>query len=1599
MDPKLKKILRGISLEIRRLLEGHYDDHGKWHAGDLEQRLNQMGLWRDRTAKPIEELRLSPEDKAARRLVDGYLKLREEAGVGREAAVSEFVRESAYTWANRLFALRCMEARGIIDEVILQKDAYGGRSLVHNRFGKKKPQACAGADDGLFAVLFEEFSQRAQELPVVFDPKSPAVVLRPSIAALKQAITLLSGSERARGQDAATDEVFAAPDAFGWAYQYWNADEKDRVFEMVRTLKDTKIQGADIIPATQLYTEPYMVKFLVQNSLGALWMGMHPESKLCEHWEYYVKDADRAPVRHKPVREITFLDPAQGSGHFHLEAFDLFYAMYAEEAALEGRTLAPREICAAILNQNLYGIDIDGRSLQIATAALWMKAKEQATELEAADLTSFHEHLMATNIRLPKGKDHLEFFLHKHPEDAPLRPALELVFRGLEHADELGALLQIDELVDAVFRRLKDEADKTKGTAVQTRLFESTLLQGPLPMSVEDYDKWRRDALNRLQAHFELEAQAAAPVQAFFSESAGKCLAFFDVLSRRYDVVAANPPYMGSNNMGPTLRAYVKDYVKKDAPGASRDLYGAFLVRGMSLCEPGGVMAFVTLESWCFKKAFSKLREKVVTSQTLESIVFLGRHAFTDADPPGLPVMSLVRNYTPSEGHRIWTLRLTTPRDAEDQARIVRDSAAGTIAQVSRTQQIALSQIPKFGFFTWLPEEILLCLRHNKRVGDLAECLAGLQTGDTPRFVRFIWETNRLAGRWMPFVQGGGIIKWCGLERAAVDWRVQGNLIRGYPGSCWRGTQYFKVEGLTYSESARGKLAMRVMRGSGFSQSGSGVFPRLGVNLMGLAAVLSSRLSSYSSRFLRPGRAFPVGYLSLIPVPSDVSALELEAKVAVRLKALLCQNNVLEYSYLTRGEMASSLIDSMKQTQLSEFAIAACLHSVEGMMEQMSFKLFNFSSDTIDAVIGETGKPAGWFPLLSQLDQIPQFPALGEVDAEVVSRSIEPRREKPGDSFGHAEFLGKLRVMFEAGPGVTEDDDGAGQETGIVSEEGEEDGDSESIAAVPIPAETFIEELSQKLEVHPISTYWLLKEGIERGGWRCPPEERRFTEDRFAVLVLRLLGHRWPKQLEANVPLPPWSDQAGVIRLTSGGGATPLVERVRERLTEDFPGGNVAAIEREFEEIVGVPLEQWLSSLFFQRHISQFKKRPIAWQIETDARGQRADGRKKKRGEAVKPVFACLIYYHKLDAGLFPTIRTHYVGILRGGYETELRTLERLPNPTAEQQGRKLQLDQWVEEMKAFDGKLEQVSLTGFGPPALRPALRQYAINDGLLSLTAAWLGRLNETVASGPLTKWLDAAAATKLHPEFPRWMKESLSHLDYFCAVLGPTPPAENTFTTDPASPDIAHLVCRDPKGMVRESIKLACARWWKPLDEAVLEPLRQGIKSVKEEIEKLDAELEMTGLAFQRRNELGERKHELKQKIKKLKGEHDEKSSRVKHLREEIEGWTCPEAETWEPWLSEKPLFDKVASLDGKRQPPQTLAEFITQESAYGPDINDGVRVNIAPVQKAGLLQADVLDSKDADKAIADRAEWRADERRWVREGKLPQPGWWESKKSTT
>lgn len=1332
-----------------------------------------------------------------------------------------------------------------------------------------------------------------------------------------------------------------------------------------------------------------------------------------EHWEYYVKDADRAPVTRKPVCEITFLDPAQGSGHFHLEAFDLFYAMYEEEAARQGSSVTPREIAAAILNHNLFGIDIDGRSVQIATAALWMKAKERAQDLAAADLITFHDHLVATNIRLPKERNHLELFLQKHPEDAPLRPALELVFKGLEHADELGALLQIEELVDALLRRLKEEGDKNKGTSVQTGLFEPTLVQATLPVSVEDYDKWKRDALDRLQTHFEAEAQAADAVQAFFSESAGKGLSFFILLSRRYDVVVANPPYMGSKNLGEDVKKYIEVYFK----AGKRDLYAAFVLQCIKLAAVGGSVAMVTMNKWLHARAYSPLRcgrelsatgsEKgeraslnILFSNRLRSLVDLGSRAFDPENKfhDGVQVALFVLGKAPpEEDSAVAIVDCTAPRDPEGKNRALKSHLAAEA--VARTLQSRFINLPGSPLCYKLSDELLGKISQATRLGLLARIRQGICTTHDPRFVRMFWETA-LGTRWKVFAKGGGHKRWDGLRHFAVDWDYDGRRIKEFitdtPHAIhWSGrmpeSDYYFKEGWCFSRIAFGSLGVRKFRKTDlFGHTNPVILFNSEIahdEVMADVGLLNSSLTTFLLRAITQSNDFHEGYLRRLPwprlEPKLVPFASEVAKAILECAAELTSAHFTEVTFGSLAPHAGSFVDSARHRLLFTLAKEFVVCAGEAVFQRLAYRQWALSASDIELV----ERSMGAVEVPPHSDSLPPESSFLNRIADLQLGQVAPGNSAQS---GERESLAKdyIQGVHETEPTVADEDS--------FSDEAEDD-DKDS-TTLPMPPFGDVDAFSRFAGINFAESYLTLRSAISAGALG----DSRLTAEACNLvtgIALRLLGHRWPKQIEANEALPTWVDLSGIIPLTSGGGEAPLVERVRQRLAAEFTNGNLAALEREFEQIVGLKLEHWLASSFFERHITQFKRRPIVWQIESQVR-IRASGT-RRRGVRPSPRFSCVLYYHKLDVGLLPKLRTHYAGVLRSGYETQLRTLERLPNASAEQQGRKLQLEEWVEELKAFDHTLERVSTDSFGPEPLRPTLRQYAINDTLLNLTAYWLRKLNDVVIAGPLASWEEAGDETALHEELPAWVREAFQHLDYFCAVVGPKPPKQDTFVSDPTTKELAPLVCAEPAATVSRVLSLACDRWWEKFDRIVLVPLKLELKQAREEQKRVKEELNLDEVRhdYARHTQLADRRDELKERIQELSDSLDAKNSLAENLRSDIEGWNCPDAATWESWLVTQPLFDTVASMDGERPAPQTIADFIAQESAYAPDINDGVRVNIAPLQKAGLLHADVLDPKDVDKAIADRAEWRADERRWVREGKLPQPGWWETRNSTT
>jgi hypothetical protein len=538
---------------------------------------------------------------------------------------------------------------------------------------------------------------------------------------------------------------------------------------------------------------------------------------------------------------------------------------------------------------------------------------------------------------------------------------------------------------------------------------------------------------------------------------------------------------------------------------------------------------------------------------------------------------------------------------------------------------------------------------------------------------------------------------------------------------------------------------------------------------------------TYLVRALSPNpQHIRTGYLKLLPCSQKVlHHLASASEVCLRWADVLSEGDLTERLF---DSISLKLFNAKRGIRI--IAHNAVMHTTEAFIDDATFSGFDLPIDVRNEVLNETGLPAGFFPLIKDYDAIPELPdSLPSVTEEVIDYLAARKRITMGPD-KLLQTKTRLRDLFTADSGR----DFESHDQGSVNHNsGNEEGTQLVRNQATIPSTTFVEELSMKLQMHPVSVYWLLKEGIEKEDWRCLREERRITISRFTVMILRLLGHRWPKQIEAGEIVPNWADADGVIPLTDGTIEQTLVDRVRKRIAAEFDGGDVAAIEREFREIMGKPLDQWLEVEFFKYHVKQFKKRPIAWQIQSGKYTHRS-----------KPAFACLVYYHKLDGDLVPKIRTQYVGPLRQRFETELRGIEAVSVDarSVRQDKRRVDLEGLIEELKEFETALQQVVVKGFSSKKLETLIAK--------------------------------------------------------------------------------------------------------------------------------------------------------------------------------------------------EKP--DKWCSVDGIKDPPVDGGAFLRQERSYLPDINDGVRVNIAPLQKAGLLAASVLSDKDLNKAISDRAEWRADERQWCREGKLPQPGWW-------
>lgn len=813
--------------------------------------------------------------------------MRDEIAAGRsgEEAVAHLAREAAFTHLNRLVAFKLLEARKLLPGTIdRHHDSRGFLFYVNDNPAEYAlyeagtlPQDVLGEgprDKAYRHFLLGQCADLAKEVRVLFDAGNLPSCLFPRPRALKTLVDLLNAPDVAEAWLPGNEETV------GWVYQYFNEPD----LEIFHVDKALKVPPELIAARSQQFTPRWIIEYLVQNTLGRHWLQMHPDSHLAEHTPYLVPLACVAPaVPLKQVREITILDPASGTMHFGLVAFDLLAAMYEEEMVKAGNDGWPdqpsvqytEDIPAAILAHNLHGIDIDLRAVQLAALALYIKSKSYNSNAKITD-----HNLVCADIRLLNGKP-LSAFLDKVKF---ARPVYERVIRGfwghLKDATQLGSLLRVDESIRELI------ATEQRNQRIDAPLLNQQLFSDAYMGSEDFWDVLDRDVLQAFDDYARSQSVAGSDENYFIGESV-KGFRLLTVLMGHYDVIVTNPPYLDSRDANTILREYLEVHY----PETKRNLYSAFLERCTELLAPNGRFGIVTPQTFMFITSFEALRNQLLSSYAVESLVHTGSNTFPDAT---VDCALYVLRHEPNaifrreaQGIYFRTLQGRTPSDKREQLERALSSLLDShpANNIYICPQDRYKLIPDKPWVYWLDKRMGQLFEEMQLLGNIAAPRQGIATADNFRFVRYWWEIGRLSialncasheesrtrvERWYPYMKGGGYRKWYGNQQFVLNWWRDGTELRANrPISVIRNPDYFFQRGITYSLIGLNQFSARLSPGGFiFDVGGSCIFPN---NVPLIMASLNSSVANYLLSVINPTVNFQVGDLARLPIPNESS--------------------------------------------------------------------------------------------------------------------------------------------------------------------------------------------------------------------------------------------------------------------------------------------------------------------------------------------------------------------------------------------------------------------------------------------------------------------------------------------------------------------------------------------------------------------------------------------------------------------------------------------------------------------------------------------------------------------------------------------------------
>ncbi|EHZ2755061.1 BREX-1 system adenine-specific DNA-methyltransferase PglX [Vibrio vulnificus] len=779
---------------------------------------------------------------------------------------NQFINEMAFTWFNRFTAIRFMEVNGYLDHGfrMLSKEVgaefgQGFEILAHaadvaedlglNKADIVEMLLAGDKEEELYReLLLAQCHQLSKIMPFMFEKLDDATELL-----LPDNLTKTDSILKALVNDV-PEENWQEIEVIGWLYQFYISEHKDAVIGKV-------VKKEDIPAATQLFTPNWIVKYLVQNSLGRQWLATYPDSELKDKMEYYITPAQQSDEVIEQLKAITptsidpeqvkVLDPACGSGHILVEVYEVLREIYLE------RGYRLREIPELILTKNIYGLDIDDRAAQMAAFAVLMKAREDDRRI----FSRVEDNHIKLNIHAIQSTEH--FNINKLWSDLDLddnKQAGSMDDLFAEHQLDITELSNEHQQYFDLLRYLKAQFIDAKNLGSLIRV-----------------DSKYKSVLYNFRKLLEDKTRDSNPTTRATSETLLPVVNQAMILANKYDVCVANPPYMGSKYQAPLVKTYLKDNFK----GYEKDLFSAFIIRNLQLTREHGELGFMTPFVWMFISSYEELRSKLINDEVISSLVQLEYSGFDGAT---VPICTFTLSKKQISDYKGSYIRLSNFKGATNQGpktlEAIKNQNCGWFFEAKTDD---FNKIPGKPIAYWI-NKTLLSSFHEEPISRTFDSGGRLKTHNDEKFVRYIWEISHrdINHKWKHLSHGGEFRRWYGNRFRVVNWSEEAKNTYASHGGLHNQKYWGKV-GITCSKITSSTNAFRIKNAD---QEYSSLAPTIVHNLEDeqdlyrTLGVLNSKVTQELLWMLNPSMTMNVG--DILSVPSFNKA-DISSKTVQRL--------------------------------------------------------------------------------------------------------------------------------------------------------------------------------------------------------------------------------------------------------------------------------------------------------------------------------------------------------------------------------------------------------------------------------------------------------------------------------------------------------------------------------------------------------------------------------------------------------------------------------------------------------------------------------------------------------------------------------------------